>query len=225
MGCGPSKPVTGTSNENSPTMAPSKIKITNFNLRARVEIARLVLAVAKVDYEFVGVEFSEWPAMKPTIPTGSLPMLEVEDRKFGQGIAIQTYLAETYGLYGRSPMDHLIIDQISLCREDMLIPETKHFLCADKDEQKKIETSLREEHYPKYCELFTKFIEQGSKDFILGAKISLADFVIFEAFTTLSQNHPDIYKKYPKVVAFREKVAKNAEIKKYIDSKKGTTPM
>ena len=56
-------------------------------------------------------------------------------------------------------------------------------------------------------------------------KICLADLVIFEAFTTLSQNHPDIYKKYPKVVAFREKVAKNAEIKKFIDSKQGTTPM
>jgi len=203
----------------------SKIKITNFYLRARVEIARLVLAAANVNYEFIGVEFSDWDKLKPFIPTGGLPMMEVGGKKFGQGIAIQTYLAETYGLYGRSPMDHLTIDQISLCREDMLIPETKHFLCGDENEKKQMEKTLRGEHYPKYCALFTKFIDQRAGDFILGPSISLADIVIFEAFTTMFLNHPDIYKKYPKIGAFREKVAKNPGIKKYLEAEKTPYPL
>jgi len=214
--------------EATNAMAP-KIKITYFHcspeikLRARVEISRLELAAAKKEYDYSSVGFGEWPALKPKIATGALPCLEIDGRQFGQGIAIQTYLAEICGLYGKSPMDHLIIDQISLCREDMLIPETKHFLCGDEAEKASLDKGLVQDHYPKYCDLFTKLIEQGTKDFILGSSISLADIVIFEAFTTLSQNHPEILEKYPKIVALRKKVADNAGIKAYIA--KGQSPM
>ena len=42
-----------------------KMKLTYFNLRARAEIARLILAHAGEDYEDKRIEFSEWPAIKP----------------------------------------------------------------------------------------------------------------------------------------------------------------
>ena len=43
-----------------------KIKLTYFNLRARAEIARLILAHAGEDYEDKRVEFSDWHALKPS---------------------------------------------------------------------------------------------------------------------------------------------------------------
>ena len=42
-----------------------KMKLTYFNLRARAEIARLILAQAGEDYEDKRIEFSDWPALKP----------------------------------------------------------------------------------------------------------------------------------------------------------------
>ena len=57
--------------EATNAMAP-KIKITYFHcspeikLRARVEIARLVLAAAKKEYDYSSVGFGEWPALKPS---------------------------------------------------------------------------------------------------------------------------------------------------------------
>ena len=41
------------------------MKLTYFNLRARAEIARLILAHAGEDYEDKRIEFSDWPELKP----------------------------------------------------------------------------------------------------------------------------------------------------------------
>merc|ERR1739842_19260 len=145
-----------------------KMKLTYFGVRARGEISRLVLAHSKTDYEFEERTFQDWAELKPKIPGGSLPVLEIDVKMFGQGIAIQTYLADIGGLMGDSAMDRFKINEISLVREDMLVPETQHFLCGDDKE-----------------------------------KLSLADIVIFEGTTTLSQNQPDILKKYPKINKIR----------------------
>jgi len=204
----------------SSTMAP-KMKLTYFGVRARGEISRLVLAHSKTDYEMVQLGFEDWPALKPKIPGGSLPCLEIDGKQFGQGIAIQTYLADVGGLMGDNAMDRLKINEISLVREDMLVPETQHFLCGDEAEKKKKEETLKAEHYPKYCKILEDLI---AGDFAVGKKLSLADIVIFEGTTTLSQNHPDILKKYPKINAIRKKVSETAGIKEYL-AKRPQTPM
>jgi hypothetical protein len=52
----------------------------------------------------------------------------------------------------------------------------------------------------------------------------LADIVIFEGTTTLSQNQPDILKKYPKINKIRAAVAAAPGIKEYL-AKRPVTPM
>merc|ERR1711874_663423 len=61
-------------------MAP-KVKITNFNLRGRAEPSRLLLAYGGIKYEDCRVtpafqDPTEWQALKPKTPYGSLPLLE-----------------------------------------------------------------------------------------------------------------------------------------------------
>jgi hypothetical protein len=46
-------------------MAP-KIKLTYFDVRARAELARMILAQAGAEYEDHRIEKSEWAAMKPS---------------------------------------------------------------------------------------------------------------------------------------------------------------
>merc|ERR1712110_303814 len=129
-----------------------KMKLTYFGVRARGEISRLVLAHSKTDYEFEERTFQDWAELKPKIPGGSLPVLEIDGKMFGQGIAIQTYLADIGGLMGDSAMDRFKINEISLVREDMLVPETQHFLCDDKEKAEK-EKNLKEAHYPKFWKI------------------------------------------------------------------------
>jgi len=56
------------------------------------ELARLVFAAAGQQYEDVRIEREQWPALKSTMPTGQLPVLEVHENgnvfKLSQSIAI-----------------------------------------------------------------------------------------------------------------------------------------
>ena len=41
-------------------------KLTYFQMRARGEVIRMIFAVAGVPYEDNRIEWSEWPALKPS---------------------------------------------------------------------------------------------------------------------------------------------------------------
>ncbi|XP_005104704.2 hematopoietic prostaglandin D synthase [Aplysia californica] len=199
------------------------IKVYYFNkLRARVEISRLVLAAAKVDYEFVPVEGPDWPKLKATLRFEQIPVIEIGGKKYAQGIAIQTYLARTNGLYSNDPLEALAIDEICQLREDLLIPETKHYLEKDETEKAKKEKDMFENVYPKFMKFFSEILKSNGTGFAVGKKLTLADIAIFEGTTTVSQLNPDLFKKYPDLVAFREKISNVPGIKEYLASNEKT---
>merc|ERR1711974_279681 len=141
-----------------------------------------------------------------------------DGQQFSQGIAIQTYLAKTNGLYGDSPLEQLKIDEISLLREDMLIPETKEFLESDEAKKAEIAKQNQESHYPKYLQFFLDILKKSKSGWASGGKkMTLADIVMFEGTTTVSQLYPDIFKKFQDLVKLREKVSKVAGIKEYLE--------
>ena len=57
-------------------------KLTYFNIRGRGELARLVFAAAGQEFIDHRIDYPDWPALKPTTPFGSLPLLDItEDGK------------------------------------------------------------------------------------------------------------------------------------------------
>merc|ERR1712198_492289 len=75
-----------------------------FNLRARGELTRWLLQYGGVTYTEERIEFADWPARKPSTPTGKLPILMVDDEPLTQSIAIARYVAQEVGLV---PEDNL----------------------------------------------------------------------------------------------------------------------
>jgi len=201
-----------------------KMKLTYFGVRARAEIQKLVMAYSKTDYDYVHVDFADWPKIKPTIPTGSLPCMEIEGEKFGQGIALQSYLAEVAGIYGDSAMERLVINQMSCIREDLVVPESQHFLCTDEKVKAEKDKDLVANVYPRYLKLIDDLIQKKKGPWVLGDKFSLADIVVYECFKTLSQNHNELLKPYKAICELRERVAKQPGIKEYLATAK-STPM
>ncbi|XP_012934777.1 glutathione S-transferase [Aplysia californica] len=202
-----------------------KATLTYFDARGRAEIARLVLAAAKkldnVTDKRIG--FEDWPALKENTPFQGLPILEVDGKVFGQGIAIAAYFAREYGLYGKSNIDQLTIDQIALAREDMLVEEAK--VAFEKDEATKAEgqKKLSEEKYPLFLGAFTKIIKANKSGFAVGSKLSLADIVIFEGTQGLFEHQPEfLEEKYPEIMALRKKVSETDGIKQYLAKRKPT---
>merc|ERR1712008_133177 len=76
----------------------TKIKLTYFNGKGRTEPARLILAYAGVDYEDCRIEFEDWPKLKP----------------------IFRFLANEYGLAGKTNLERARADLIADCVGDLL---------------------------------------------------------------------------------------------------------
>ena len=71
----------------------AQIKLTYFNLRARAEPARLVLAYAGAKYDDVRLPApwdnpKPWATLKPTTPYGQCPLLEWDGEVIAQSMAI-----------------------------------------------------------------------------------------------------------------------------------------
>ena len=52
------------------------------------------------------------PALKPSLPFGQLPVLEVDGVTIGQSMAIARYLANEYGIAGSSNMVKAQVDEV-----------------------------------------------------------------------------------------------------------------
>merc|ERR1712168_181021 len=93
------------------------IKLTYFNLRARAEPARLLLAYAGVKYEDIRIPApwdnpSPWASMKPSTPYGQVPLIQWNGEIIAQSMAIARFLAAEFNLKGKNNLESAEIDEI-----------------------------------------------------------------------------------------------------------------
>ncbi|CAL1536990.1 unnamed protein product [Lymnaea stagnalis] len=202
------------------------LKLSYFDLRGRAETSRLVLHAAKKKFHDNRVAFSDWGNLKPKTPFGSLPVLEVDGQQFAQGMALAAFLARENGLYGSSNLEGLAIDQIHVLREDLIVEEINLFKEKDATKKAELVKTMTETVYPRFLAYFNKLIEENKEKtkskFAVGTKLSLADIVIFEGTTSVSQTNPELVDKYPAVKALRSTVSEVEGIKQYLESRKKT---
>ena len=117
----------------------AQIKLTYFNLRARAEPARLVLAYAGAKYDDVRLPApwdnpKPWAALKPTTPYGQCPLLQWDGEEIAQSMAITRslhklspsiyiclrFLAAQFGLKGRNNVESAQVDEIVDAIEDVI---------------------------------------------------------------------------------------------------------
>merc|ERR1712062_325444 len=94
----------------------TKIKLTYFGLRGRAEPARLILAHAGVDYEDDRIKQEDWPQLKPKTTLGTLPILCYNGVEICQSVAIWRFLANEFGLAGKTNLERARADMIVDCR-------------------------------------------------------------------------------------------------------------
>ena len=72
----------------------STYKLYYFNARGRAETSRLIFAQTGVAYEDTRLEGEKWQELKPSTPTGMMPILEVDGKQLvGSGV-ISRFLGE-----------------------------------------------------------------------------------------------------------------------------------
>ncbi|KHJ90795.1 glutathione S-transferase protein [Oesophagostomum dentatum] len=72
-------------------------KLTYFNGRGLGECARQIFALADQKYEDVRMTQETFPALKPKLPFGQVPLLEEDGKELAQSNAINRYLARKFG--------------------------------------------------------------------------------------------------------------------------------
>ena len=77
-----------------------------FGLHARAGPMRMMFKHAKVEYTNKMVDFADWPAMKPTMPGGCMPVFQPAGTvmKLGQSMAVLHYLGKDLGYVADTPM-------------------------------------------------------------------------------------------------------------------------
>jgi len=111
-----------------------KIRLLYFDARGRAELCRLIMAYGKVEYEDVRIQGPDWPALKPTLPFGTMPVLEVDGVYIGQTIAINGFLARKTGLAGKTEVEQGLAEAIVDHVKDI---STDSFKSSGTDEEKK----------------------------------------------------------------------------------------
>jgi len=194
-------------NTSSNANSQSKPRLYYFNVRGRAEICRLLLAIAKIDYEDVRLEpgSEEFVKMKQegVLPYGQLPIY-VDPRLpilLSQTSAIANHLARHYGLIGHNLQEYALIDMIIegwrevegvLINKIYRSKDPEHEICA-----------LREEVFKMLANqnrlLESVYATNGSPYFV-GGQLTLADL---HAFNCLDNHIVFLWRLFDQILCTR----------------------
>jgi prostaglandin-H2 D-isomerase / glutathione transferase len=186
-------------------MAPS-IKFTYFDIEGLGEMVRLALALSGTEHEDIRITFPQWPALKPTVPYGQLPVMTIDDGPMlTQSKALLRYVGVTYSktLY---PTDKLLqIEEAIGVGEDLqkafnpaifpqkaLLPEG--FLASDdgKAACKKLREEFVANDLPKYLTFLSALVERNGGKWIASSdEPTIADCFIVPVLRNLTRGHLD----------------------------------
>merc|ERR1712108_108297 len=80
-------------NTSGATINMPIVKFVYFDIQAKGELTRLLLAAGNIDYEDFRVGFSDWPGeIKATTPFGQMPVLYWDGEELAQSMAISRLL-------------------------------------------------------------------------------------------------------------------------------------
>lgn len=196
-------------------------KLTYFDIRGRAEPIRQIFAVAEVPFDDVRIAREEWPALKAKTIFGQIPMLEVDGKQLAQSTTIMRFLARTFGLAGKTPLEEaqvdMIADQVTDCMNEVrpYFSVVAGFVPGDKDKlYKDVFLPAREKHFA----LFKKFIGDGDK-FLVGDSITWADIFFAEVISNLKGFAPQSLDGYPEIERYIAKIHSNPKIKKHLETR------
>jgi len=208
-------------------MSNSDLKFYYFNLQARGELTRLILAAAGRSYEDIRFDFDHWPEYKPKMILGQVPVLELGDgTQIPQSLTIARYVARETGLGGSDNLESAKIDAVVDTQKDINeVFYSKVF--AEKDEAKKAQEAEKflNENVVKHVENLDKLKKAYSQDerYFVGNKLSWADLYVFNSIEALVKAVPQVKEKFAgQFKSLFDAVKGDENIKKYLDSRPET---
>ncbi|KYO38018.1 hematopoietic prostaglandin D synthase isoform A [Alligator mississippiensis] len=180
----------------------SHYKLTYFNLRGRGEIIRYLFAYSGIKYEDYRIEWADWSSIKPTIPFGKVPILEIDGVIIHQSLAIARYLAKENGVAGKTPLEQALVDAIVDTIDDFMsmLPWAE----KDHDVKQRVFDDLLTNTAPGLLQDLEKFL--GNKNWLVGESVTWADFYWDVCSTTLLSLKSDLEDSNPNIWVLKRRV-------------------
>ncbi|XP_033127339.1 probable glutathione S-transferase 5 [Anneissia japonica] len=199
-------------------------KFTYFSARGAGETSRLLFAAAGVEYEDVRVTHPQWPVLKPTMPFGQLPVLEVDDGEpMPQSRAIENYLAREFGLYGSDSWETATIDVVNETAREFKPMFASLFHAKTPEAKKELVTDLSENLAPKLFGHLEKYLKKnnGGEGWFVGNSMSYADLVTFAVMENVVGTITEdvALKNFPKLRGHFKRVASQERIATWLEKR------
>ncbi|XP_024870537.1 glutathione S-transferase-like [Temnothorax curvispinosus] len=196
-------------------------KLIYFPITALGEPIRFLFSYAGIDFVDERIDLNDWPKIKPTMPFGKLPVLEVDGKKINQSVAIGRYLAKQSGLAGKNDWESLEIDATVDNIYD-LRANIARFRYESNEQAKEEKLKAAKETVPYYLERLDAQVKKNGGYFV-GGTLTWADLTFVALLENL--NHimkEDIVEKYENLKQLQKKVEELPAIKSWIEKRPPT---
>ncbi|XP_015589496.1 glutathione S-transferase [Cephus cinctus] len=193
-------------------------KVTYFPVKALGEPIRFLLSYGGVEFIDDRFDRANWPALKPTMPFGQVPVLEVDGKKINQSMAICRYLAKQFGLTGKDDWQNLEID-VAVDNINDLRTRLGAAHYEANEEAKKEKRKVADELVPFYLERLDAQVKKNGGYFV-GGSLTWADiyFVAILDYLNFMATY-DLVEKYPNLKQLKDKVLAIPSIKAWVDKR------
>ncbi|XP_050440872.1 glutathione S-transferase-like [Adelges cooleyi] len=194
-------------------------KLTYFNATALGEPIRFLLSYLDIDFEDYRFEVESWPTIKPTMPFGKAPILEVDGKVLNQSAAISRYLAKKAGLAGNDDWESMLIDIAVDNIHDLRQALAGYFYDQNEESKNQKYVPLFKETVPYYMDKFEEIVAEN-KGYFVNGKLTWADLFFVGVLGYL--NHMakiDLLEGRPHLQGLKDTIENIPQIKLYIEKR------
>jgi prostaglandin-H2 D-isomerase / glutathione transferase len=191
-----------------------------FDGAGRAEAIRILLHIAKVEWEDTRFPGSDWPTIKPTTPLGSVPILKIDGVDHVQSTALMRYAATLAGWYPQDPLERLVVDEVMESLNEMMAKAPKS---ADQEELLKLRGDYQATTMTTYANFFESHIQRNG-GVGLAKSINVGDLALMSIVDGISSGDwtgidPKFFDQFPGISATVAAVKDNEGYKSYYENK------
>jgi prostaglandin-H2 D-isomerase / glutathione transferase len=177
----------------------------------------MALHLAGVDFEDVRVQASDWPAMKPSMPFGAMPVLEIPGKPpLAHSNAILVFIGREHGLHPLEAFEAARHEALMCAVEELRHTITPTLRISDPEQKRQAREALAANELKVWGSQFER--QLGDGPFVGGAKLQVADLKLYMIVRWLTSGTLDhvlatVLDHCPKLLRLSRAVGEHAGVK------------
>jgi glutathione S-transferase len=160
--------------------AMHKLRLTYFDVNgARGETARLAMTIGQVPFEDRRLSFEQFRALKPELPFGKVPVLEIDGQVVAQSNGINRFVGKLAGLYPEDALQALYCDEAMDAVEDISVKVAPTLFMKDEAEKKRLREELADGAISFYLKALANRLEARGGMWFADGRLTVADLKVF----------------------------------------------